>query len=137
MAIRFYVDETSVAVGRALAHVRDDVTYVADPGSIRRGRPPCPITYSMEDEDWLPIIGANDWIVLTRDKHIRTRPGEIAAVKRHSIRLFAITSGGELNRWDQLDILVRRWGRIEEEAAKGGPLICSITSGAVTPLDLG
>lgn len=137
MPIRFVVDENMRAVGKALVEVRDDVTYFGDPGSTRRGRPPSPITLGMQDEEWLPIVGRFDWAVITRDKHIRTRPGELAAVKRHSIRLFAITSEGELNRWDLVDILVRRWSSIERQLVNTGPLVCSVTYSAVTPFQVG
>jgi hypothetical protein len=132
--IRFVVDENILAVGKALVEVRDDVTYFGDPGSARRGRPRCPIELGMRDDVWLPIAGRNEWAVITRDRHIRTRPGELAAVKQHSIRLFAITSKGQLNRWDLLGILVRRWASIEQQLVQGGPLVCSVTRDAVTPL---
>ena len=135
-AIRFFLDEDIVAAGRALATDRDDVTYVGDHGSTRQGRPPSPIPFGMDDEMWLPIVGENDWVVITRDKHIRTRPGEIAAVKRHAVKMFALTSAGQLSRWDQLDMLVRRWDRIEEEAMLDGPFICTVTYSSVTPLDI-
>ena len=137
MSIRFITDENIGGVGKALVQVRDDVTYFSDPGSTRRSRPSCPVTLGMKDEEWLPIVGRMNWIVLTRDKHIRTRPGEIAAVKEHGIKLFAITSDGELSRWEQLRLLVRKWDRIEQLAARPGPMICSVTSSSVTPLDLG
>jgi PIN like domain len=66
----FYCDASIPApVAKALALVRDDILYP--------GRPGCPITTpATKDEVWLPIAGENDWIVLMRDKHIRTRPGE-------------------------------------------------------------
>jgi hypothetical protein len=136
MPIRFVIDENMRAIGKALVEVRSDVTYFGDDGSARKGRGACPITLGMNDEDWLPIVGASGWSVITRDKHIRTRPGEIAAVRAHGIRVFAITSANELNRWEQLDILVRRWPQIERHAAKPGPLICAVTYASVTPLNL-
>jgi hypothetical protein len=136
MPIRFVVDENLLAVGKALAEVRDDLTYFGDPGSARKGRPPCPITSGMNDEDWLPIAGAQRWAVITRDKHIRTRPGEVAAVKAHGIRLFAITASGVLNRWDQLELLVRRWPQIERALVDPGPFVCGVTHGGVTQLPI-
>lgn len=137
MPIRFIIDENIRAVGKALVEVRDDVTYFSDPGSIRKGRPACPVTLGMPDEQWLPIVGAEGWAVITRDKHIRARPGEIDAVRRHGVNLFAITSLGELTRWEQLDLLVRKWDKIEGAAGTAGPAIYSVSYAGLAALELG
>jgi hypothetical protein len=50
-------------------HGREDVVYPGHDGlpEIPRGTP---------DLEWMPIVGKNGWIVLTRDRRIRTRPAE-------------------------------------------------------------
>ena len=40
------------------------------------------------DTEWLPHVGANGWVLLTTDKHIRTRTIEREAVQAHSVRMF-------------------------------------------------
>jgi hypothetical protein len=40
------------------------------------------------DEDWLPLVGKNGWILLTTDKRIRYRANEREAVVRHKVRMF-------------------------------------------------
>jgi hypothetical protein len=40
------------------------------------------------DEEWLPFVGKNGWILLTTDKRIRYRVNEKQAVIRHRIRMF-------------------------------------------------
>ena len=40
------------------------------------------------DEDWLPIIGQNGWVLLTKDEKIRYRAAEKRAIAQHLIRAF-------------------------------------------------
>jgi hypothetical protein len=48
-------------------------------------------TQNAQDEDWLPVVGAKGWIVLTRDKRIRYRTPALIAVGEAKVRLFAYT----------------------------------------------
>lgn len=45
------------------------------------------------DEDWLTVAGCEGWIVLTRDKMIRRRPSELAAVKAARVVMFVLGQG--------------------------------------------
>lgn len=45
------------------------------------------------DEDWLPIVGAEGWAVLTCDKRIRYNQLEREKIIEHGIREFVFTSG--------------------------------------------
>ena len=40
------------------------------------------------DEEWLPLVGSQGWVLLTTDKRIRYRLNERRAVLTHRIRLF-------------------------------------------------
>ena len=40
------------------------------------------------DEEWLPLVGGNGWILLTTDKRIRYRANEKQAVVKHLVRMF-------------------------------------------------
>jgi predicted nuclease of predicted toxin-antitoxin system len=42
---------------------------------------------------WLSAVGANGWVVLTKDKHIRTRRNELAALLNAGVAAFVLTSG--------------------------------------------
>jgi hypothetical protein len=67
--IRFFVDESvPEGVRKSLALTRDDVTYP--------GHPSCPVVRGVKDEQWLPIVGTRDWIVILRDRQIRYRQRE-------------------------------------------------------------
>lgn len=45
------------------------------------------------DTDWLTVAGAEGWLVLTRDQHIRRRPNELAAVKAARVCMFVLGQG--------------------------------------------
>ena len=41
--------------------------------------------HDTKDEDWLPAVGDDGWLVVARDKKMRTRPGERDAIIKHSV----------------------------------------------------
>ncbi len=45
------------------------------------------------DEVWLAEAGRRAWIVLTKDRKIRYRKNEIAAIRACGVRAFVLTSG--------------------------------------------
>jgi hypothetical protein len=45
------------------------------------------------DEVWLAECGARAWIVLMRDKHVRRRPLELAALRANNVAAFVCTAG--------------------------------------------
>ena len=47
----------------------------------------------IEDKDWLRIVGERNWVVLTKDKKIASRPLELEAVAEGNVRLFAFVDG--------------------------------------------
>jgi len=85
------------AVATAIAGVREDVLYA--------GGPDAP-TEDTKDPIWLPLAGQQDWIVLMRDKRIRTRPGERRALVDAGVRAFCLTHAGNYTRWEVLELLV-------------------------------
>jgi len=45
------------------------------------------------DEQWLPLVGENGWILLTADKRIRYNFLEKRALEKNSVREFVFASG--------------------------------------------
>jgi hypothetical protein len=122
-----------IAIGRALAAVRDDVVYPDHPDlpEIRRGA---------LDVDWLPVVGrgARDLVVLTRDKKIRTKSAEALALRDHGVRVIFLTGSKDLTRWGKLELLVRSWDRMERAITRtgAGPWALSLTIGTIKDLPL-
>lgn len=137
MAVRFYVDADLLGVAHILADLRSDLTYPGDPGGTvkRRERPPCPVeSPHLPDHEWLPIVGGQGWAVLTRDRRIERRPAERQAVIDYGVKLFAITSPEQLDKWRQLEIIMSRWRDLEALAEQPGPFIYRLTRTTISPL---
>lgn len=78
--IRYYFDADVLRLARLLAQERSDITYTGDPGAEvkKRIRPPSPITTPQTpDEEWIPVIAARRWLIITRDRHIHEKPAEL------------------------------------------------------------
>jgi hypothetical protein len=65
-ALRFYVDESLLGLGKALSYARKDVTY---PGHIRFPE----VQLGARDDVWIPIVAAAGLVAVLRDRHVLTR----------------------------------------------------------------
>ena len=65
------------------------------------------------------------WIVLTMDRRVRYRPVEIAAIRRHRVKAFALTSGN-LRAADQAHRFLGNEARITAACADPGPFIYAV-----------
>ena len=126
---RFFIDENLLSIAKAMHAVRRDVVY---PGLATFPQVP----RAAKDEDWLHVVGAAGLAVITRDKRIRYRPIERALWVRYSIRGFCLTSNRDMTSWDRLSLLVRMWFAMEEELARPGPWMMSVTMGGLKTVDL-
>ena len=133
MPARYFVDENMIAIGRALAAVRDDVVYPDHPHLPEIHR-------AARDVDWLPIVGASgrNLVVITRDKKIRTKSAEALALRDHQVRIIFLTGSKDQTRWGKLELLVRSWDRMERAIVKAGagPWALSLTTSGVRDLPL-
>jgi len=118
--VEWFVDESMIAVGKALSVVRNDLVFP--------GHPNCPIERGAPDEDWLPIVGARGWTVLMRDKRIRYRTSERRRLMEHGVRAYCLTGSGNRTRWEMLQLLVRHWDHIEDTSSQPGPFIYGVSS---------
>lgn len=69
------------------------------------------------DETWLPFVGQNSLILVTRDNRIRWNPAEIAAFKANNVGAFFL-AGKERKRCELIQQLVRNWPHMKELAGK-------------------
>jgi PIN like domain len=127
--VTFYLDASlQIAVRTALASVREDIVYAGAPNAPKE---------STQDRHWLATAGRKDWVVIKRDKRIRTRPWEREALIAAGVRTFCLTGAGNYNRWDTLRLLTARWARIKQVAETiPGPYIYSVTWEGVRELSL-
>ena len=105
--MRFFVDNNlSPKLARGMAAFGEDVTHLQDH-----------YPADAKDTDWLPRIGRDEWILLTRDNRVRFKPAELGAIKQHRVGAFFL-GGKERSRWDLIQQVVRNWSRMNELAEK-------------------
>lgn len=119
-APRWFFDENSIGVAKALQYVRGDVTWPGGPGGL--------VPEGAKDPQWLPVVGKAGLVVLTRDKRIRRRPLERQTLLTNGVRACFQTTGGQLNLFEQLQLWLRYWSDIESLVEEEpGPWLASVT----------
>lgn len=71
--VRFVIDENTLAVGKVMQQLRDDVAYVGDlliSDLIPR---------RSLDKHWIPVVAAHGWAAITNDSRLRTAPPRFSA----------------------------------------------------------
>lgn len=126
----WFFDANLIPVGKALSSLRDDIWFPEAPG--------CPVdSASMPDDEWLPIIGGANYAVVTRDKRIRRRPGEMRALVDAGVQAFCLTGAGQFTRWDTARLVMRRWDDMNERCAdEPGPFLYAVTAGPLREINL-
>lgn len=87
------------------------------------------------DNEWIAAVAEHDWVIVTRDRRIRYRANEVAAVRRGRLHMFALTSGN-VSAAETAAIVVKSWPAIQRAvAATAPPMMWSITRGGeVSPI---
>jgi hypothetical protein len=94
-------------VAEAVKQVREDACWLED--VFEEGW--------IKDQDWIPEVGARGWLVITKDKKIRTRPEERRAVKENNVGCFILNYRQPLNRWEILKLVTSKLDEMEEKFA--------------------
>jgi hypothetical protein len=84
------------------------------------------------DDVWLGAVGANSWIVITKDKNFQKRQIETVAIARSTVRVFQL-SAGEMTGQEMADLVTVRRKKIRDFAVSNrAPFIAKISrSGAI------
>lgn len=108
------------SVADALARIRGDVMWL---------EPEFP--HDTPDEVWLAEAGARGWIVVTRDRRIRTRPAEREAIVRNGVGAFVLLQRRPMSAADVLDVVVANLGAMERcDRETPRPYIFSVSRAA-------
>lgn len=124
--VRFYFDSDILGLGKLVCSLRSDCTFPGDPGATihKRQRPACSISSTaVDDTDWIPVITAEGLLIVTRDSKIQRRHAELHAVSEHNARMVALVSEEAKTVWNQLEVLMTQWRRIEALTEESGPFI--------------
>lgn len=129
--LRYFVDESLLGLGKALCAARTDVVYT--------GHPLLPsVPLGAADTEWIPAVAAQGLVVILRDRHVRTRPGERLLLSEGGLRVLWIWGKQDMTTWGYLTRLVTRWDDIEHEVTvRGpGPWFLAVKEKGLTPFDL-
>ena len=88
-----------------------------------------------KDNEWLPAVGKNGWVVLTKDKRIKDRGLELRALRNARVKAFVLTSGN-LQGHDMAAIFVKALPAIQKYVNNNDPpFIARLTSqGKISPI---
>ena len=128
----YFTDENALGLGKLLRRSgRTDVVY---PG--HEALPEVPL--GTPDLDWMPVVGTRRYIVISRDRRIRTRPAELAAYLEHGIRSVWIGAKRDLGPEQQLELFLNHEARLLREIIKlgTGPWAVALSPSEVRPLRL-
>lgn len=66
------------------------------------------------DVDWLPVVGKNGWVVITRGKNIRRKPNELQAFKNNDVLAIVLSSGSssQASAADTAELVVRLYPKL-------------------------
>ncbi len=71
------------------------------------------------DVQWIPRAGAEDWVVVTSDKNIRTNPAELEALKENNVTvLFMKKTFVDRKMWDQAAWTIKHWPKIDGQVER-------------------
>lgn len=71
-----------------------------------------------KDVAWIPQVAASGWILVTRDKRIRTRPLEAEALMRAGLSAFFFIQKRDPDLWGWVQLVVKRWREMKELAER-------------------
>jgi hypothetical protein len=129
----YFADENAIGLAKILIceHERSDVIH---PGhslieDVPRGT---------ADLTWMPIVGKNGWIVLTRDRRIRTRPAEQLAYWEHGLRSVWIGGKQDHTSRELAEIFLQHEDRLQRLIIKlgAGPWALTMSRSGIRPLHL-
>lgn len=71
-----------------------------------------------KDAVWIPKVAESGWILVTRDKRIRTRPLEAEALVRSGLSAFFFIQRRDPDLWGWAELVVRRWREMKQLAER-------------------
>jgi PIN like domain len=137
--VSYYLDADILGLARVLAGLRPDVTFPGDRGHVinKRQRPPCPITdVATKDSVWIPQVTQRGWLIITRDRHVKDHRREIGAVVEYGSRMVVLSGQEARTTWEQLEIVMGQWRRIERCRDESGPFIYLATRTQLRQVEL-
>lgn len=77
------------------------------------------------DNNWLPVVGAKGWAVLTEDGHIRTRAPEIKALIEANTHVFILRYDRRMSQADKAQAILKAIPEIQQIIKRREAPICA------------
>jgi hypothetical protein len=88
------------------------------------------------DEDWIPMVAAQGWLIITRDSRIQDHRLEIEAVRSSAARMITLAPKDAIGTWSQLLLVARVWHHIEALNDRPGPFIYNANPSGLSAVKL-
>lgn len=86
------------------------------------------------DAEWLPEVGRRGWVVLTKDRNIRSRQNELIALLAANVAAFVLTAG-DLAGQDMADAYLRALPKMKRMLlGQPRPFIARVSQGGAVTL---
>jgi hypothetical protein len=81
-----------------------------------------------KDTEWIPEVGKQGWILISRDQRQRRRDAEHSALRVHQVRALYIHQAGNAKQlYADAARIIRNWPKIEEWGTNAPPgMICKL-----------
>ena len=102
-----------------------------------RVRAACTITDPATlDEVWIQETARQEWLIITRDRHIQDHRAEIEAVRSSGARMVNLAADDATDRFAQMEVIMCQWRRVCALLDEKGPFIYAVTRTTMRALDL-
>lgn len=101
---RIFFDASLIGVARALESHHGGIVYP--------GHAEWPYSQEAPDEVWLRYVGERDWCAILRDKRIRYRSPQQAALEEYKVRAVVIATSRNLTIAENVNLLLDSWDEI-------------------------
>ena len=106
MSRRIFIDASLIGVARVLESHHHGIVYP--------GHPEWPYSQEAPDEVWLRYVGERGWCAILRDKRIRYRSPQQAALEEYKVRVVVIATSQNLSIEGNVTLLLEYWDQIRE-----------------------
>jgi len=90
---------------------------------------------TIQDTEWLKLVGERGWIAFTKDKNIRWLTDEKDAVIQHKVKCFCLSSG-ELSAQQMTDRFLTNLEKIALACQEPGPFIYNVYENKIEKLNI-
>ena len=102
-------------------HLATGFQLLQAPEGLKTGRTvevryiPATFHQGVKDQEWIPLVGAENACVITQDINISRRKHELELYRRHGLGLFFLRGASKkqgMSVWDMVRTLARHWEEI-------------------------